>query len=395
VGLRVLLSFWLAPDDDACSFLLFVRHPLLLISSCYPIPNNHVLTNSISRLFYLLHPSFWWSMRLPVLLLGAVGTLGWYLLLLVRTNFRVAALAVGLFSCLQLSLFVAAQGRGYGLLLALSGLGFDSVLTLSTPAGGRSRQLPWLALALLGPLGLYTVPTFAYFLFSAYTWLAGWWLLHRAWRSLVQLVLLVGGTLLAATLLYAPLLLVSGFEALGHNRYVRPVPDVAAYWRSLPATLWVMEGRLSAEKHVGGVLVLAVVLASVYLARRNWRAAGRRVTAASGLLLFALWSIASPYLLMVVQQVRAPERTLLYKSQFFFLLAALVLEQLWRPAAAPGWQRRWRWLVVLGGWLLLQLVLLYRLNESIRAYGEYQGLASTLPRSAAAFIVFPISSSFV
>ncbi len=377
VGLRLLLSFWLAPDDDAYSYRMFVRQPLLLIGSCYPIPNNHVLTNSISRVFYILHPSFWWSMRLPVLLLGALGTLGWYVLLLVRTNFRVAALAVGVFSCLQLSLFNAASGRGYWLLLALSALGFDSVLTLSAPSG-RRRQWPWLALGMLGPLGLYTVPTFAYFLFSAYSWLIGWWLWQRAWRLLVQVGLLGGGSLLAAGLLYAPILLMSGFEALGHNQYVRPAADVAAYWRSLPAELWIMEGRLASEKHIGGVFVLAVVVGGLGLAKRRWRVAGQPVTVAMVLPWLALWCISSPYLLMVAQRVRAPERTLLYKAQFFFLLAALVIEPLFarRSAASPWWKRHGLSLL-LGGWLLMQLVLLYRLNESIKAYGEPQDLGTT------------------
>jgi hypothetical protein len=379
VVVRLLLTYWLTPEDDAYSYRLFVRQPLLLISSCYPIPNNHVLTNSISHVFYLVNPSFWWSMRLPVLLLGSVGTLGWYALLLVRTNFRVASLAVGLFSCLQLSLFNAAQGRGYWLLLALSGVGFDSLLTLST--SGR-RQLPWLALGLLGPLGLYAVPTFAYFLFSAYSWLAGWWLVRRAWRSVAQLGLLLGGTLLAAGLLYAPILLVSGFDSLAHNQYVRPVADVAAYSCTLPAELWVMEGRLTGEKHIGGVLALAVMLGGAYLARRKWLEAGQRVTIAWVLPLLALWCLLSPYLLMVVQRVRAPERTLLYKSQFFFLLGALVLERRLARRGASGlrWPKYWLSLLLLG-WLLLQLVLLYRLNESIKAYGEPGDLAITFSGS--------------
>jgi hypothetical protein len=389
IGLRLLLSCWLTPEDDAYSYRMFVRHPLLLISSCYPIPNNHVLTNSISHLFYLVHPGFWWSMRLPVVLLGTAGTLGWYLLLLVRTNFRVASLAVGVFSCLQLSLFNAAQGRGYWLLLALSGLGFDSVLRLSASLG-RRRQWPWLALGLLGPLGLYTVPTFAYFLFSAYSWLTGWWLVRRAWRAVGQVGLLLAGTLLAALLLYAPLLLVSGFGALVHNPYVRPATDVTAYWHSLPAELWVMEGRLTVEKHVGGVLALGVIGGGTYLARREWQAARQRATLAWVLPLLSLWFILSPYLLMMVQRVRAPERTLLYKSQFFFLLGAVLLERLVAQRGARGgrWQKCVLSLLLLG-WLLLQVVLLYRFNESIKAYGEPGGLADVFFRFPVVYSALP------
>jgi hypothetical protein len=375
LGLRLFMSVVLAPEDDAYSYRLFVRHSLLLISSCYPIPNNHVLTNSISHLFYLVNPGFWWSMRLPVVLLGSVGTLGWFGLLLVRTNVRVASLAVGLFSCLQLSLFHAAQGRGYWLLFALSGLGFDSVLTLSVPSS--RRQLPWLAMGLLGPLGLYAVPTFAYFLFSVYSWLIIWGFARRAWRSLAQVALLLGGTLLAAALLYSPLLLLSGSDALLHNQYVRPVADVAAYWRSLPVEIWVIEGRLTAEKHVGGVFALLALGGGTYLVRRKWQQASPQFSLSWLLPLLALWCSVSPYVLMVAQRVRAPERTLLYKSQFSFLLAALLVAQLPRQRGFTGgwWQKYWLSLL-LGGWLLLQLVLLYRFNESIKAYGKPEGLAA-------------------
>jgi len=218
--------------------------------------------------------------------------------------------------------------------------------------------------------------------------LVGWWLVRRAWGTLAQGGVLLGGTLLAATLLYAPLLLVSGVETLRHNRYVRPASDVAAYWRRLPAELWVMEGRLTVEKHVGGVLVLLVI--ALVLFKRNWRAAGRRLALPSALPLLSLWCTVSPYLLMVAQRVRAPERTLLYKSQIFFLLLALVIEQLLLRREAAGARRQVHWLwLLLSAWLLLQFMLLYRLNESVRAYGEPPGLAATHLPSTAVFLLHP------
>jgi hypothetical protein len=221
------------------------------------------------------------------------------------------------------------------------------------------------------------VPTFAYFLFSAYSWLIIGGFVRRAWRPLAQVGLLLGGTLLAAALLYSPLLLISGSDALLHNQYVRSVADVAAYWRSLPAEIWVIEGRLTGEKHVGGVLALLVLGGGAYLARRKWEQASPRLSLAWLLPLLALWCSLSPYVLMAAQRVRAPERTLLYKSQFSFLLAALLVAQLPRRRGSAGawWQKHWLSLL-LGGWLLLQVVLLYRFNESIKAYGKPQGLAA-------------------
>jgi len=369
-ALRAFIGYWLAPEDDIGSYQMFVRHSLLLIGSCYPLPNNHVLTNSISRLFYLVHPGFWWSMRLPGLLLGTVGLLSWYALVVLRTNFRVASFAVGLFSCLEVNLFNSLSGRAYWLILALSGLGFDGVLTLTAPAKGRNRQLPWLALAVMGPLGLYAVPTFAFFLFSAYTWLGGYWLARTAWRPLLQLGLLASGTVLTAGLLYAPVWLVSGSAALLHNPYVEPAADWAAYLRSLPGELWTIEGRLTVEKHVGWTLTLGVLVGSGYLAWQTWRRAGWRAVFAPRLSLLAVWCVLSPYLLMIAQRVRAPERTLMYKSQYFFLLLMLLLERVRAQPWRPRWYRRRSWVVLLSGWLLVQFILLYRHHQMISSYGK-------------------------
>nr|GFC03394.1 hypothetical protein [Tanacetum cinerariifolium] len=155
--------------------------------------------------------------------------------------------------------------------------------------GNAPRQTGWAACAAY-PLGLLLAATPADFSFLRtafgpipYTKYQSLILLNKPWL-LVEYAAAGSATGLgryprlvrvaAATLfLYAPLLLVSGFDALGHNQYVKPVADVAAYWRSLPAEIWVIEGRLTAEKHVGGVLALAVLIGGVYLTRQKWQEA--------------------------------------------------------------------------------------------------------------------------
>jgi hypothetical protein len=94
-GLRLYFSLANPEYDDAVSYEVFVSKGLLATSAYYPIPNNHVLSNTISLLFYQIHPGFWWSMRLPVLLMSTGATVLWFAALRRRVSFEVAGLATG------------------------------------------------------------------------------------------------------------------------------------------------------------------------------------------------------------------------------------------------------------------------------------------------------------
>ena len=393
-ALRAYYSVCTEPYDDAISFEVFVRARLLAVSACYPMPNNHVLSNTLSWLFYQVHPGFWWSMRLPVLLLSTAGTVLGLLGLLRWSNFRVALLAVLGFGVLQLSLYHATSGRGYWPLVTLAAVAFPAVLVLagtlpaSNPAPGAAyRRAGALALALAGVLGLYTVPTFAYFLASAYGWLLLGALRRRQYRQLGVVVGSGALTLLGAGLLYAPLLLVSGPALLLHNEYVAALAP-GEFWRQLPGYLWQSEGFLAGQRLVGAVgalLVLALYCHQWQRARAGKLCAGS-ARLGGGLRQVALWFALLPYAVMLVQRVQAPERTLLYKAQFGFVLAALGVDYLLRQTAG---RPRYRWLrpALLGGaglYAVIQVSQLERYNALRRmawgpAHAGFRWLAAQPP----------------
>ena len=340
-ALRLYFSLYNPEYDDAVSYEVFVSKGWLATSAYYPIPNNHVLSNTISLLFYQLSPNFWWTMRLPVLLICTAATIILFVGLLRRAGFGVAAGAVTLFSCLQLSLYHAGVGRGYWLVILLAGVVFFSTLTLSR-ARGRHRAAG-LALALAGVLGCYTVPPFVYVLASAFSWLGlvyGW---RRRWRQLGQLGALGALIGLTTVALYTPLLLVSGGGSLVGNGYVTALA-LGTFWRGLPGYVWHNEGFLAGQRTLGALITLPVLALTgwlLYLARtgqlpapqaRRWRRLGWP----------ALWFVSLPYALILVQRVYPPERVLLYKAFFFFILAALVGDWLLTQWPAPGhrWPRR-------------------------------------------------------
>lgn len=378
--LRIIVSRVLVTFDDGTSYEGFVRKSLLVVSAWYPIPNNHIFSNTLSWLFYQAYPGYWWSMRVPVLILSTAATAGWFLGLLRRSNFRVAALATALFSLLELSLFYAAEGRGYALLLALSGLGFLCTLSLTdlgAEAAAPTLAWAWAGLAAAGIVGLYTVPTFAYFLVAAYSWLAFCWLRKGYYPRLASLGLVSAATLLGAALLYAPLLLVSGPGSLLQNKYVKPLA-AATFFRQLPAYLWGVEGALLGESHKGvlaslhlgslaAVAVLVGFLALLGAARRG-RLPAHQATYILRIGVPAVWFTLLPYALLLAQRVQAPDRTLWFKAAFMFLLVGLEADWLLHQLAVKSRLVRTGLLLGAGLWAGGQLVQLYRSNELRLSY---------------------------
>ncbi len=332
-ALRLYFSLANPEYDDAVSYEVFVSKGLLATSAYYPIPNNHVLSNTLGLLFYQISPGFWWSMRLPVLLISTVASVGWFLGLLRQASFRAALLAVFLFGVLQLSLYHAGVGRGYWLLIGLAGLVFFSTLEL-VRSHGRVHAA-WACLLVAGVLGCYTVPPFVYVLAAAYSWLGWQALARRQWPRVGALLAFGLATLAGSALLYAPLLLISGLDALAGNGYVATLPT-SEFWRGLPGYVWHTEGFLAGQRTLGGFLTLAGLLLA---GRLCWLARLGRLSAATAGPLRALgrpalWFMLLPYAVILVQRVYPPERVMLYKAQLFFVLLALGLDWLLLQPAA-------------------------------------------------------------
>lgn len=365
--LRLVLSLpAVTPEyDDVASYELFASKSLLAVAGYYPVPNNHVLANTLSWLFYHLSPGFWFTMRLPVLLAAtaAVGLL-FAGLLWAKASFRAAGLATLLFSLTNLSLYHAAVGRGYWLLTALAGVVFFCTLALSVAP--RYARAAWSGLVLGSIAGLYTVPTFALVVGSAFSWVAVGAFRQRAPRLLVGVLAAGAVVLVGSLLLYAPLLFISGPASLLANGFVA-AQTLRAFWAGLPAYLWRTEGALAGQMTLGGLLVLAGLGGALF----SWRQRAAMPAAAAApwqrLAPAAAWFLLAPYAVLALKHVFAPERTLLYKAFFFFALLALAIDWLLR-AGRPG-ARRWRRAGLAGAallWAGYQLFSLWRESNPLR-----------------------------
>ena len=324
--------------DEVASYDFFISRGLLAVSSFYPIPNNHILAGTLGWAFYQLSPAPWLVLRLPVLLTATAGTVALFAGLLRLSSFWVAFVSLNLFGWMQLSLNFATAGRGYWLLIGLAGLCFLAVVALRAPRPA-APHLAWALLLLSAVLGCYTVPPFVYVVASALGCLGWTYLRRRAWAALAGAVAVGAGTVAAAAVLYAPVLLVSGQAALFGNRYVASKSLTEVLGR-LPGFFWAMEGKLLGSRAVGAAALLLGLALLAWLrhpARFTRLLSPAQRGAVSRFWQPALWFILLPYLLMLLQRVVVPDRVLVYKGLLSALLWGL-LADVW--LSRPG--RRWR-----------------------------------------------------
>lgn len=352
-----LLNYPLGTDEVA-SYDYFVREGLLAITSYYPIPNNHIFFNLLAWPLAEIGLSPRLVMRLPTLLWGTVGTVAGYVLLARLLGARLATLVTGLVSLGPIWVYYAAVGRGYFVEIGLVQLGFFAVVELLRPSSAYVR-LSWLGFIGSSILGLYTIPAYAYPLAGLGLGLGGGLLVQRRWARLRALAAAGLVIVVVTGLLYAPIVMVSGWQKLASNRYVA-AKSAAQFWPPFRAILYETAAELFGPTlRLSGPAWLAGALLGGWAVRR-WVAAGpARIM---GLLAWVL--LAMPLLLMAAQRVYAPVRTLLYLTFFGYLLGGLLLRRLpmrrWLAA-------RWQWPVIIvtvlsiGGWRL------YRHQAQVRA----------------------------
>jgi len=337
VGVRL----WLARAyplsfDEVASYDYWVLPGPAVTASYYAYPNNHILPNLLAGVVHAGLPAAGSTVALrlvPTLVGLALLPLG-YALLRRYLSAGAALLGWGLFSLAPLPVVYAVAGRGYGLALAALLAGLGASLALLRPAGQprRVRQRAWLLFCLSAVVGLYAVPTHAYGLGGLGLSLAvGFGFRPRRWRQLAlgQLALATLGIAGTVGVLYAPVLAASGWRALVANPYLLQL-SAADFWRLvgpyyLPglASELLGQGKLSA---LGlGALVLAV---PGVLQRGGLPEPTRRL----GWLLYAqltLW-----LLLLPVQRVFPPARTLLVVLLSALVLGALVGQVAWTRVLA-------------------------------------------------------------
>jgi 4-amino-4-deoxy-L-arabinose transferase-like glycosyltransferase len=253
--------------DEAFTFLRFASRPLSEGLTTYTEPNNHLFHTLLVHISTSVFGDQPWAIRLPALLAGIALVPITYWTTRIHYNAPAGLLAAGLVAASSVLIEFSTNARGYTLVcccfMFLLGLAHCLRAIYNTPPlhrmerGARGEVLPpplnsgegwgggkyWLAFALLGALGMYTVPTMIYPLGIVTTWLVLSIIIeYRGKQRRLLLAYTIVALCLCALitiLLYLPVIAVSGANSLLDNRYVQPVP-----WQVFPLQLSALVERI-------------------------------------------------------------------------------------------------------------------------------------------------------
>lgn len=290
--LAVLARLWFVQvpleHDEAYTFSVFAVQPLRLGLSDYHYPNNHLFHTLLVHLSYRLFGPHIWAIRLPALVAGILLAPAGYLLARRLYDRHSGLLAGAAIAAAPVLIDYSVNARGYTLLALFTILALILAVELS-----RQDNLAWWGLlALIGGLGLYTVPVFVYSLALVYSWLGLTWLIGRLGPGQSRPRLLGGmvasgcAALGLTGLLYLPVFLTNGLAAVFSNPWVTPLE-----WSAFGPTILSRADETWAEwtrdvsPMVTGLALLGLTAGLAY----HKRISRVRIPIQAGLLILPLW----------------------------------------------------------------------------------------------------------
>ncbi len=331
--------------DEAYTYNIFASRPLLRIISDYHLPNNHIFHSILAHFSTLLFGPSPWAVRLPAFLGGILCIPAAYLTARILFDADTALLAAGLQGFAPILTHYATNARGYSLL----NLFFLILLGMAALVRGRPNRFAWSVAMGAAILGFYTLPTMLFPFGAVVLWLVGGWLLGETmpprreawlWRVFGFVVISIG----AGVVLYLPVALGGGFDALLQNPFLAAI-DPQDYWiimqQRLAQTWDVFTAGVSPAlvRGLAGAFVVGVVYDAT-----------RRGSRPSFPLVIVLFSAA----VVLLRRLAPFDRMWLFLVPVFLIWAAAGVAWLWRMLEASAGRK----LPTFGGVKLLFLLVI-------------------------------------
>jgi hypothetical protein len=251
VAIRLLYLAQPMRNDEAVTYLDYVRLPWAAIVTTYTSANNHVLHTLLVKVAVAALGDAPWVLRLPAFLSGILVVPASYAVARALYDGRVALLTTSLVATSGMLVLYAANARGYSFVV----VAFLLQLLVANRLIGGSGRGAWAAFVAIGALGVWTVPAMLYPLGSVVLWMLFNALVGMK-RDLARDTMLSAIAIGAiAVALYAPAMAEHGIDAL-----VADAPGWFEFFRTLPASFASVVMSWSA-----GVPTLSVVLALLAL----------------------------------------------------------------------------------------------------------------------------------
>lgn len=204
--------------DESVTFLYFARLPWREAVATYTYPNNHILHTLALKAAVSLFGNSPAVIRLPAFAAGILLIPASYAVARELYGGRVALLASALVAASGALVLYSTNARGYTMVV----LAFLLLVLVGARLLRGAPAREWLTFAMIGALGLWTIPTMLYPLGAVALWLALSFAVETPPRSAeirrLAIALAVCGLLTA--LMYAPVVAHEGLSAITRNKFV-------------------------------------------------------------------------------------------------------------------------------------------------------------------------------
>ncbi len=307
--------------DEAFSYVFIVSKGWLATLSYYPGPNNHVAYLIFCSPFKLLFENPLIIMRAPAIMVSTSATIALFLILKKYFRFTVAFVSIILFSFSEYGIFYATHGRGYFLMLFFFVISFICLIR-SITLGSRYY---FILFCIASALGLYTIPVFVYPLASMLVAGIIYAFNEKNTRKIRWILISTSIIFLFTNLLYLPIIITNGYEALIGNRWVQSLSTndfyqkIVFYLLDTPGTFYSLD--------IYGLWITLLNLFFWLIVALNPKSFSINTKIN---LSFVGWFVISfyltPLILLILQQVIPGARTWLYLSLIEYTSIVLALK---------------------------------------------------------------------
>jgi hypothetical protein len=329
IGLRL---YYLERDvrfDESLTYLRYASESVWTSMSLYLEPNNHILHTIFVNLSTSAFGDALWAIRLPALIFGVLLMPMTYLVGRAFYGRSVAVIAMGFVAVSGPLIEYSVSSRGYSLVAVI----FLALLLLARHLKTRSSVTRWLCFSVLSALGFYTIPTFLYPMGVVALWLLMSIVFEQIGyerrRRLIEfsMSILIGALL--TTILYTPVMYVSGVDSLIANEFVvSPNPLTANFSVSDVPQMFVSYFNVGVPPLLYELMFLGVLTTVVFHSRLSRDQVPLAVAALTWLAF-----------IIIVQNIVPYHRIWTYLIPIYFVLSVagvlFWLKQLLRPELLP------------------------------------------------------------
>ncbi|MCP4764236.1 MAG: hypothetical protein GY870_20855 [archaeon] len=269
IPIRLLFLFQPIRYDEAYTFIMYASKPLYIGLSTYYLPNNHLFHTILVHIAFLILGNEPWILRLPALLAGVLIVPASYFSIRILYNKHAALLTAAFTASSSILIEYSTLARGYTLIC----LFFLLLIVLGAYLIQKDKSLVWYFFVLIATLGFFTIPIMLYPFGIVVVWLFLYSFLKDTNSdgyniNLKNLILCIIITTLFTSLLYTPVLIVSGSQSFFANRFVisRSLSYFFSHFPYSLSSTWIEWNR---DIPVGISYILALGFATAVLTHKR------------------------------------------------------------------------------------------------------------------------------